>query len=213
MYDFTNDRRGYITRCLNELKNVPDDFLNDLLRLDNKKLHAFRSKYNLSAKQFTKNDVRCVAYCKKIIRKISKKQHIVCSDENMSLLAKFMTKRYILYRNTGKRVTCHIYVDDCELCINRYNYHHKDNTLQHTYVSGCIDIGEDQENALHREMKEELCMTFPFDRYELLCVTENAHNYALHITNSEYMYYVKTFNPCALDPEITRITLMEKLIY
>lgn len=212
MYDFTNDRRGYVTRCLNELKDIPEDFLYDLLQLNNKKLCAFRTKYNLDDKQFTKSDVQCVAYCKKIIRKINKKQHIVCSNENMALIAKFMTKRYVLYRNTGKRVTCHIYVGDRELCINRYNYHNKDNTVRYTYVSGCINIGEKQEDALHREMKEELCMTFPFDRYELLCVTEHAYNYALHLTHLEYILYMKTFDSTTLDPEITRIALLNKLI-
>lgn len=213
VYDFKDEKKQYVNRCLRELKNH-HDFLEDLYRLDNKTLESFREKYGLITSQFNKRDVQCVAHCKKIIRMIIKKHVIVPTDENLDMISKLMTKRYVLKNNTCKRVTCYIYVDDqYQLYINRYNYHKNNDKIKYTFVSGCIEINEQHEKALLREMREEVNIRYPLERYTLTSVTDNAYNYCLHLSTDEFNEYVNKFNASNLDPEITQIVLMEKLIY
>lgn len=207
MYNFLNDRKRYINRCVKEIALMPDDFLIDLSTVCFANMDAFRSKWKLEKNQFNKADVHNIARFKKLLKILIKKHVVNNTEDNARMMAGFMAKRYILKNNTGIHVTCRIFVgDDYEMRINRYNIQRNDNLL-FTFVSGCIEHNESVRDTLLREMAEEVNFKFDFSQYKNVSSSDKAHNFELQLSYKEYEHYVRNFNPSNLDPEITAIAL------
>ena len=208
MYDFLQDKKGYIERCMPYINEMNKDFLYDLLHLKYNNMDNFISKYDTKLKRY---DVGHVARCKKLIRQLYKGQKIPCTDESVYMMATLMSKRYILKPKTSDlHVSCNIYVDYGgqmrQLRINRYNIK-INNEYKYTYMSGYVENNETIENALLREAKEELGFKFPLDRYTLVSINECSYFYDIYLSQDEYESYCNNIDIGVLDPEITRIIL------
>jgi hypothetical protein len=208
IYDFLTDKQEYWRKCRPIINVMIETHLLlalSTVNIDN--IEQFRSQFKLEEDQFNTFDIHHIDYCRPLIIKLLTDEYVDITEEFTRMMSKLISKRYILQpKVTNKKVSCEILVDDKKIKVNSY-----DMTKNHIHYfknsKGSIEQDESVEDALLREMKEELNLEMPLSRYTLLQHVYNITNYQLILDNNEYKHYIKHLRTKDLDPEITHIVL------
>lgn len=221
IYDYRTNKSEYVKKCSHIVAKMMDARLvQDFNKLyDNDDAVAFSKKRNLLEEDFTERDLSQIIYAKPIIRSILNTGYeyvLFESDRDMDMLAKLIMKKYIINdKPTDRKVSVRILIGESKelkvVCYNNHTLMDKQDasTIKYKFTSpkGSIERDETVENAVIREMKEELGFTFDISRYELQTSGKKWVNYKLQLTEKEWSDYLYTLKTSELDPEITHIVL------
>jgi|SaaInlStandDraft_6_1057023.scaffolds.fasta_scaffold27822_3 hypothetical protein len=209
IYDFLRHKNEYWKKCMPIIKDMKDRHLLQALStvtLDN--IEQFREQFSLNEDQFNGYDIQHIDYCRPLILQLlMEKGHVKINNENVKMLTKLVSKRYILQvAPTMEKVSCEILISNKKLKVNCYDVTKK-GVHYFKNSKGSLEQRETIVDALLREMKEELGLTFPIDRYILLQHVHNMTTYQLIMDDEEYKKYIKDLKFKDLDVEITHIVL------
>jgi hypothetical protein len=205
LYDFRDDKKNYIEKCKPKIDEMIDKgLLVDFDNLTNSKMDAFRSKWSLTSNEFNDFDLKHVIYFKPIIKKVLNNDYNFSLIE-LDMLSKLVMKYYII---KPKVMNCKVFIDviiDSVECVKVICYNmNKNGVYRFKSSKGSVEQNETIGEALHREIKEELCLSFNITRYKLIQTDNYFVKYELNLSKKEFM---DQFDYKVLDPEITHVVL------
>ena len=234
IYNFMENSQEYVNKCKPIIEhmcktNLIQDFGNLSMHDDNIFLDKFRKQHSLVNADFSNRDLAHVIYTQPLICSILTMDYNMISfklNSDMNMVAKLVMKKYLVNpKPTFQKISVRVFITGItivnnspiakmqELKVVCYNNTQDDDGVNYLFRSpkGSVEQNETVENAVIREMKEELGFTFDIIRYKyqkiLSSKPQTWFNYTLNITDIEWQNYLTTLNTLNLDPEITHIIL------
>lgn len=214
LYNFLDDKEAYKNKCALIIQDMGHyRWLRDFSTLNKDGMDYFQLARNLDDDAFTERDLRHVLYFRPLLRSILNTGYeylLLGSEKDMDMLAKIIMKKYLLYTPPSGRkvVVCVCVGESQQLKVVSYNNRqNKTGDYNFTDIKGSIEQGESAQDALLREIKEEIGGEWDLSRYILVEETEKYVKYVLQLSEEECAAHFAALDTSKLDPEITHIVL------
>ena len=221
LYNFLADKEAYKNKCAPLIHEMDRDrLLRDFSTLNKEGIDYFQLARNLDDDAFTERDLQHVLYFRPLLWSILNTGYeyiLLESEREMDMLAKIIMKKYLLGDSSaGRKIFVRVRVGDSQhIKVVSYNnrrtktgdLNFTKGDLNFTDVKGSIEQGESAQDAVLREMKEELGGDWPLSRYILTEETDRHSKYVLQISEAECAAHFAALDTSELDPEITHIVL------
>jgi hypothetical protein len=214
LYNFLADKEAYKNKCAPLIHEMDRDrLLRDFSTLNKEGIDYFQLARNLDDDAFTERDLQHVLYFRPLLWSILNTGYeyiLLESEREMDMLAKIIMKKYLLGDSSaGRKIFVRVRVGDSQhiKVVSYNNRRTKTGDLNFTDVKGSIEQGESAQDAVLREMKEELGGDWPLSRYILTEETDRHSKYVLQISEAECAAHFAALDTSELDPEITHIVL------
>lgn len=206
IYNFLDNKSDYIAKCTPKISRMKSAGLLDDLK--NPEISHVIEKYD---RDFYNLDIEHAKYFSPLLSLIINNQDIALTDYNVKMMTKLVCKNYLITEKPTKaKVSCAVYVGNEEnnkkIQVNCYDI---DKKGIHYFKDpkGSVEQNESVGDAIRRELREELDLTFNIDRLTLVSQDNEMTRFKVIMTDDEYNDYVKNFNPSNIDVEITHIAL------
>jgi len=232
MYD-----NGFLISLL-ELVTIDGEFTSEenKMKIYKENLVAFCSEeaYDLNGSvTFDMEDFKDIQYCKSLIKFILNHTKDIDGEKTIDVigmkdiifgnglprakayieqLSKLVMKRYVYSkRPTEVKVSCAIKFStssNLQIQVNCYNTIRNDE-YKYSNCKGSVEINETNNNAIKRELKEELQISCIPGAIDKLFKLGNSNNrYQIEMIEADVDIYSNNLDTMNLDPEITRIVLI-----
>ena len=205
IYDFLKSKNRYIEKCQGIIKEMMErDLINKLINVNHKNYKEIKKIYS---QDFAHYDVNDAKYIRQFLVKLIENKQIDITDENTILHAYLMRKKYIIQPKSREiKVSCEVCVGKKRIKVCSYN-RYKNGNIVYKNPKGSVEQNESYDDALLREMKEELGFTFPIDKYKHINTSKKLVTYCIKLSDDEYKDWYYSLDTMKLDPEITNIIL------
>ncbi len=163
LYNFLDDKEAYKNKCAPIIQEIDRyRFLRDFSTLNKDGIDYFQLARNLDDDAFTERDLQHVLYFRPLLRSILNTGYeyvLLESEKDMDMLAKIIMKKYLVYTPpSGRKVFVCVRVGESQqLKVASYNNRQiKTGDYNFTDVKGSMEQGESAQDALLREIKEEI---------------------------------------------------------
>jgi hypothetical protein len=218
IYDFTIYKDIYVKKCIPVLKYMYDNGLIDtLLSIKTyEDVEKYRHINGWKKAIFGYTDYKHLVFCQPLLKyvELCRGEVEIVSHVNMKRLAKLISKVYLIdmEKETRKKVTCDIYIHSkthvYQLLVNCYDYM-KDGEYAFKSPKGSIKTNENENDALIREMYEELGFKFDISKYKLILNGKNSTRYRIDLSYDDFKYWYRNVTASKISYEITKIGLFQ----